>query len=549
MLLHLISSEIARNQLFNFIKLSSYLKNLFLAILVGAVMNLSVVNAESKTEVVRIINALNSLMNEDGNKASLNLQPIIGGVAVQSVGKSAVDLTPTPFIIGGSAASRNSFRDYVLVIITDGTGEIAGLCGGTMIAANKVLTAGHCSEERASRYLVIPGFYAFSDQLRQSDLFPVSRVARHPKYNSSTFENDVAVLTLTQDYLTQISSVLSGTDRLTGDNAKVIGTGLTATNPPVAPNALQEVLAPITSNTICNTQWESLVGIKPIKSNMLCAGFTTDGRGSCSGDSGGPLFVEIDGQRVIVGTVSFGLGQCELNRATQVYARLTSMTDFIRSESPNTNFIDVNTVSLAPVINFLMDDAGDSSVPGGGGSGGQPPVSQPPLFRYPTLPARVGSGTDLVIAVVGNESDTLVGQDPLVFHLNSPQNGAQMVFQDIGLDEVSVLMQRPGSFSTYSFWIRTPQATFPFADLAVATYAPAVPILVFSDDTKPSIDFSHNNGSCQNSENGSFTIGRISNNGDPFASTGLFITSVEGYFEVSCSDDGGKIRGRFRYTR
>lgn len=337
----------------NIIKRFSYVKNLLLAILVGTVMNLPIANAEYETETTSIVNALNKLMSEGTNRTSLNLQPIFDGVAMKSASKFA----PTPFIIGGTTTPRNSYREYTLVIITDGAGDIVGLCGGTMIASNKVLTAGHCSQEQASRYFVIPGFYAFSDQVQQSDLFQVSRVAAHPDYNQFTISNDAAVLTLTRNYFTQISPVLSGTDKLIGDDGIVIGTGLTATNPQATPNALQEVLAPVISNSACNNQWGIFAGFLPIESNMICAGFTTDGRGSCSGDSGGPLFVEIDGQRVIAGTVSFGFSQCELNRATQAYARMTSMTDFIRSESPNTIFIKSNGISVAPIISLLLDEA------------------------------------------------------------------------------------------------------------------------------------------------------------------------------------------------
>ncbi len=530
-----------RCQLFNFIKRLTYFNNVLWVTLFSAVMILPSASAEIETETASIVSAVNGLMSKGVDRTSLSLQPTFDGISIKSVDSSrATESAPTPFIIGGTTTSRDRYRDYALVIITDGSGNITGLCGGTVIASNKVLTAAHCAQERASRYFTIPGFYAFSDRLQQSDLFPVSRVAAHPEYNPSTIANDVAVLTLTRDYFTQISPVLSGSDKLAGTDGTVIGTGLTATNPRAEPNALQEVLAPITSNLDCNDQWESFTGIRPIESNMMCAGFTTDGRGSCSGDSGGPLFIDINGQRVVAGTVSFGFGQCELNRATQGYARMTSMTGFIRSESPDTVFVRSNTLSLSPIMNLLLDEENTRSAPVAG---------QQPMQLFPSLPARLNSGTDLVVAVLGDENDTIVGTTAEVFHLNSLQNGAQMVFQDIGLDEVNVIMRRPGSSSSYEFWIRTPQATFPFADLAVGTYAPAVPISVFSDDTMPSITFSDNNQPCSNSGNGSFTITRISNNGDPFASTGPIITEVEGRFEVSCSDDGGKIRGRFRYAR
>jgi secreted trypsin-like serine protease len=357
------------------IKRFSYFKNLILTILVATVVSFPLAKAEPVAEIASVIGALNRLMSEGVNNTSLNLQPLFDGVAMKS-GNSNGELAPTPFIIGGTTAPRSLYREYTLVVITNRIGDIIGLCGGTMIASNKVLTAAHCSQESAGQYFIIPGFYAFSDQLRESDIFPVRRVAVHPGYNDVTSANDAAILTLTRNYFTKIVPVLSGTNKLTGNNGVVIGIGLTSTNPQTNPNALQEVSAPITSNSSCNNQWESFAGISPIQPNMICAGFTTDARGSCSGDSGSALFVQINGQRVIAGTVSFGFGQCELNRATQAYARMTSMTDFIRSESPSTIFIESNQRSIAPITTFLLSDAG------GDGS-----VDEPATFNYPSLPA------------------------------------------------------------------------------------------------------------------------------------------------------------------
>ncbi len=285
---------------------------------------------------------------------------------------------------------------------------------------------------------------------------------------------------------------------------------------------------------------------------MMCAGFLTDGRGACNGDSGSPLFVNIDGQRVVSGVTSFSLGECELNRATNGYARVTAFTDFIRSESPNTDFVVSNSVPLMPIIDLIIGDETIGSSSGGGGASTPTPTPTPDPGvpqndGYPSLPASVASGIDLVIVAVGDENDTIIGQTPKIFQLNSSveANRAQMDFQDIGLDEVNILFQPVGELTVYQLWLRTQQASFPFPDLEVRTYSPAAPITVFSDDSGPSASFHF----CPDPRDGSFSITRIANNSATSGLNAPMITDVEGRFEVSCASDNGKIRGRFRYRR
>ena len=260
-------------------------------------------------------------------------------------------------IIGGNNASRGEYREYTLILITDGVSTIIGSCGGTMIASNKVLTAAHCTpENQANRYFAIPDFYSFADALTANDLFTVRQLNRHPQFNRNTADSDIAILTLSRNVSTPVAKVHAGSAKLVNKDATVIGTGLVSTNPERLVDILQEVDTPIISNAVCNDLWDQFVGIRPVTQNMVCAGFRNNGKGSCGGDSGGPLLSKIDNQRVVVGIVSFGVPECELNRSTSVYTRVGKFNNFIKSNSPQTQFVNLGDASAIPGVTLLLDE-------------------------------------------------------------------------------------------------------------------------------------------------------------------------------------------------
>jgi len=268
---------------------------------------------------------------------------------------------PTPFILGGQNAARNAFPEFTLVILTDGLGEITGLCGGSVISSNTVLTAAHCAQDPFQNYFLIPNFYSFNDTPGPSDLFQLSSVVDHPTYRDSALDFDIAVMTLRNNVSALPAKVVTGSNQFTNRSATVIGVGLTATQPaPVSPTVLQELATRIVSNRQCGASFSRFTGSNPITKNMVCGGSTDNSDGTCSGDSGGPLFVGTGSQKAIAGVVSFGFSTCENQRATSVYARTSAFTDFIRAESPNTEFVVANT-SLSPIHSLLLDDSQPSS--------------------------------------------------------------------------------------------------------------------------------------------------------------------------------------------
>merc|ERR1712183_357840 len=83
------------------------------------------------------------------------------------------------------------------------------------------------------------------------------------------------------------------------------------------------------TNGKCNELYKGKLGGTGITDQMLCATRTIQGvtYGSCEGDSGGPIVNPADGKQV--GVVSFGSDNCENPKEPGVYARVSSVIDWI----------------------------------------------------------------------------------------------------------------------------------------------------------------------------------------------------------------------------
>ena len=255
----------------------------------------------------------------------------------------------SPFIIGGSNASRGEFPEFAQIFIDGQDGFLYAICGGTLITSNKVMTAAHCSLQPTSLYYAIPNFYSFNDSLA-GKFINVSAKKVHPSYNSSTFDYDIAVLTLSSSVNSPKAKLYAGTTSLTGKTSTVIGTGLLNSSTQTTPTVLRKVNTPVTSNSICN----SVFGAGTITNRMICAGFTNNGLGACNGDSGGPLWTTINGTRIQIGIVSFGPTVCELPGVYTAYSRVSALASFIRQRAPNARLVsDVVSTSETNTIHII----------------------------------------------------------------------------------------------------------------------------------------------------------------------------------------------------
>ncbi|XP_030649479.1 transmembrane protease serine 9-like [Chanos chanos] len=209
------------------------------------------------------------------------------------------------------------------------------LCGGSLINKDWVLSAAHCVPGvSASEVTVYLGRQTQEGSNSNEVSRAVSQIISHPDYNSTTFDNDIALLRLSAsvtftDFIRPVCLAASNSTFYNGTDSWVTGWGDNATDVPLpSPQTLQEVEVPIVGNRKCSCLYR---GRYQITDNMICAGLLAGGKDSCQGDSGGPMVSKQGSRWIQSGVVSFGEG-CALPNFPGVYARVSRYEDWINSQ-------------------------------------------------------------------------------------------------------------------------------------------------------------------------------------------------------------------------
>ncbi len=265
-------------------------------------------------------------------------------ILLLAVGAAPAQDINSPEIVGGQEASPGEWPWQVaLVKKANGADLYNGqFCGGTIVAADWVITAAHCVEGRTTGYFdIVAGIHNLGSPDPNFQRRTISQIIKHPGWNPSTFDNDIALLKLASPIAERNASggtlpikyaklVPGNVGDLAGKNVTVTGWGNRAANPPGGndyPTKLYEVVLSVATNAACKMYYNEP---GEITDNMLCAGAT--GKDSCQGDSGGPLVHNNNGTWQLAGVVSWGVGCANpAKNFLGVYARVSRYVDWIKS--------------------------------------------------------------------------------------------------------------------------------------------------------------------------------------------------------------------------
>lgn len=216
-------------------------------------------------------------------------------------------------IIGGSDVPDGKYPFMAAVLDKRQGTTVNGqhICGGTLIDPNSVLTAAHCVTEGqfASDLRVAVGRTVLSTN--QGQLRNVTRIYVHPDFDSETYENDVAVLKLQSPVKgiqwTLLPPTTNNRYEESGRSLRIAGWGLMLPEEEY-PDRMQETRVSVLSDF-----WaEQFYGDAFFPKVMVAAG--REDKGTCYGDSGGPLFEKVGRHYYQVGIVSFIFGEnCEID--------------------------------------------------------------------------------------------------------------------------------------------------------------------------------------------------------------------------------------------
>ncbi|XP_067652786.1 trypsin-1-like [Haliotis asinina] len=241
---------------------------------------------------------------------------------------------PTVKIVGGTDALEGEFP-WTVRLLKEGRSKY--LCGGSIISKNSVLTAAHCVSDLMRRPKDLSVGYGSAN--KSSLTYVKARdIAVHPSYNSSNYDNDVAVVTLREPLPLSINTNLrsiclpgAATIYTSGRQCIVTGWGSITEQGSPFPDVLQKASVPLLPLSICQEAFSD----EPIllSERQICAGYyTVGGKDACEGDSGGPLFCAEGNRWVQYGIVSAGKG-CAQALYPGIYAYVPKHIEWINSHT------------------------------------------------------------------------------------------------------------------------------------------------------------------------------------------------------------------------
>jgi len=239
----------------------------------------------------------------------------------------------TSRIVGGQVATPGSWPWMVLLV--DDLGFISG--SGAVIDPHVILTsAQHFEGPGYDLYdldlhfwRAYAGEYNISTTDPHEKYYHVKRVVLHPGYNSTSLENDIALVITTAPIVfndhTLAACLPDASHTYTvGETCYLPGWGSTATTG--NEEVMNQVDLPILDDSVCQSEFPVF-----LTATEVCAGYKNQGKDWCGDDTGSPLMCkDQSGAWYIQGLASSG-GDCQKADQPSVFEDVSQYSDWIKN--------------------------------------------------------------------------------------------------------------------------------------------------------------------------------------------------------------------------
>jgi len=208
-------------------------------------------------------------------------------------------------ILSGAECSME--RGPVVKLNVEDPNGFAGTCSGTMIGPRAVLTAAHCLDGGVRTVRVWPG---------TGPEFTTTTFAFHPSFNTSTLQFDVGVVLLNEEVGRAGAAILTSRAGRVGETAIIAGFGRD-------------------ENSVTTRLRAGSTTVSAATSSRIETAYAPPSSAICSGDSGGPIFLQ-EGSRWVIAGISSATTESSCNTGTNYYqgVALESVRSFILQHVP-----------------------------------------------------------------------------------------------------------------------------------------------------------------------------------------------------------------------